>query len=168
MENLENELQDAPKLRALKKRLELPQAPEGYFDQMEEQVLSKLKTEGAFQAKQPTLTVKRSMWWRFAAAATLVGICALGGYWYQTQNDAIDTYAAVDITPEDAEAFLMENIEHFVPQDHNIEPHDLPNPLPEHIMPVKEKTQSSHQMAPSEIEVEMLKEFSDEDLDDLI
>jgi hypothetical protein len=172
MENLNQELENlgSEKLKKLKPQVLQGAAPEGYFEQLNAQVFEKLRAEGAVTQTQerPTLTATRGGKWRqMAAAAAIVVLGAVTWFWLKPEPQSAMA-AQVEISPEDAEAYLLATIDQVETDEFALEADALPNPLQESILKKPEPKAAQNTTEPTDIELNLLDELTDEDLEDLL
>lgn len=125
---LEDELKDlSPRLRELRQRDAQGgmTTPPDYFEGLENEVFRQLDALGARRtAPAPT---PRTAWWHilFTPRATLAFglallLLAAGGWWLWQQNahteDDFTPLAAVEISPEEAETYLLNNAQELEPE----------------------------------------------------
>lgn len=176
-ESLQNELRElSPWLHAQKNQADGFQTPTGYFEQLQEQVFEKLDADGG-RRKPGSLSSSgrlRSLFGGLyqarlgiavAAALTLV----LGAWWFFRPAPEAAAVASVELSAEDAEAYLLENLLEFdaeqlamqLPGDEAVDPEALPaegqNP----------KTAPPNDAVPEELE-QLLNDMSDEELEELL
>jgi hypothetical protein len=171
MEELNKELENAPKLSNLQGKIEEPKIPEGYFDDLEQNVFARIKAEGELRVAPPLTTKHGGRWRWFAAAAMITGI-GLSGWWlYKAQLPTQQMASTADLSTEDAEAYVYENLDSYEPTDLVTDAQDLPNLMHEEVLtPKPQSTQSKqHETAsPSDAELDLLDELTDEDLENLL
>jgi hypothetical protein len=172
MNPLENELSDAPNLGRIKAQVEQPKPPTAYFEEMEAKVFLRLAEERVHT--QPTKMVvnkgsNKVVW--FAAAALGVTIMALGGWFWATQTTHTIALAPLEVTEEDAEIYLMANLEHY--NLHELFPADeveaqSETPQPTELLSKDNEQDEPMPATPNAIELDLLNHLSDEELELLL
>lgn len=180
-DSLHDELNDqAPFLNTLKKGQDGFRVPANYFDNLEAEVFRQLDAIGATRKPSPA-TARPSFWqlmqqlWQPRIAVAFAGICtlALAAWWYFTPApaDAPVDLAATQISVDDAEAYLMNNLM-------ELEPEHIAMVLPEESLPAitldlpttkQEKTAPATELElnPDDLE-KLLQDMTDEELKDLM
>ena len=172
-DNLKDELREvSPFLHDLKQKDDGFRLPENYFEQMESDFFKNIDAIGARRMPQKTAPAGWWAWlaqfWQPRLAWALAGILvlAVAGWWhFGKPTAATDTQMAivptVDLTEEDAEAFVMANAHEFEPAQLAPEnPEELPHYL-------QESPYQDTDITPKEIE-HLLEEMSDEELEELV
>lgn len=99
-EALKKELeQEAPFLARLKDQEVVPSAPEGYFRQLQEEVMGKVTARPAV----------RPLWLRFAAAASIVVLAGVAIFLFRPAPASQDTA----LTAEEMHQYISQNIDEF-------------------------------------------------------
>ena len=169
------ELSNAPFLKKLK---DAPRAgmtvPDGYFDAMEESVLAKIAAQKVHEKQEKQATQSSawswSVWSRskfIAAAASVVLLGLLVGLWWKstpaTSSIAFDGTAPVEITPEEAEAYIMQHLNTLEDEELGV----LADATPFTGTKVKEAAADTE--LPSDEEADdLLKDMTDEELEKLL
>ncbi len=169
-----NEL--SPLLRDLKQKDNGFRLPEGYFEAVEESVFSRIDAAGA--RREPVLETqwggkffRSRVMWAAAAASALV----LAVVWFVRPKNALDIEAPIavsqELTAEEIEAYVLENIHDFDAAQLASVPADEPVPTVTNPSPIPEKKSKELEPADdfSEEELELLlKEMSEEELKNLL
>ena len=173
MENLEPEL--GPKLKKLKQMQHESNVPQGYFEQMEAKVFERLEAEGALRSKPAKLSHVQGGRYKWLMAASLVLVCTVGGWFaYQNFQPATPALATADISPEDAQYFIQKHLDAFEADELIADVSVLPDPLEDledsrlRQIPEPQKKPEPKSLTPTELEMDLLDELTDEDLEDLL
>ena len=175
MKNTDDELgKDMPLLSELRNQKEPFRTPEGYFDDFEDALMSRIQESGISRqamAHAPMRARRFSITrvWMAAAAAVLV---LLAGIWFvkpfsspNSESDAaqaLASYQKVDISGEEAEAWLSENVHEFDAKDLASLP-DVSMETPvEH--PIKKK---KNEIRTEDVE-SILDQLSEEEIEELL
>ena len=180
-DRLHDELNEqAPFLNTLKQGQDGYQVPANYFDNLEAEVFRQLDAIGATRKPRPA-TARPSFWqfmqqlWQPRVALSFAGLItiALAAWWYfaPSQTDASADLMAAQISVDDAEAYLMDNLM-------ELEPEHIAMVLPEESLPAitldlpspqKEKNNPAIelQLSPDDLE-NLLQDMTDEELKDLM
>lgn len=174
--------EQAPLLGSLKEKLPEPfQVPADYFANIETEVFRQLEAIGA-QRKPAPSPARPSLWqllqslWQPRIALAFAGVLAvaLAGWWYfqPTASTPLDpAFAKVNITADDAEAYLMDNLMELEPEQiAQVMPADgLPTIT---ITPEPNSTAQPHKAQDIELRQEdldnLLRDMTDEELRDLL
>lgn len=173
----------APSLRPLLESETGFRVPPGYFDQLESEVFRQLDAIGA--KPQPVRQAARTHWWqvlqglyrpRLALALAGVMALALTAWWFfrpQAPTESAATLAANAVSPEDAEAYLLDNLL-------ELEPEQIALVLPGEELPVitipapaatpadtKDAPSRELQISPEDLD-KLLKDMSDDELEELL
>jgi hypothetical protein len=172
MEDLNKELENAPKLSQLQGKFGNPDAPDGYFENLEGSVFERIKQNGDLRApSQMPLTARKGGRWRWMiAAAALAGI-ALSGWWlYQNQKAAAPMAAVHELSADDAEAYVLENLDSYEPTELVADMTELPTLMEEENVsePKAQPAEKGTSTQPTELEPDLLDELTDEDLEKLL
>ncbi len=180
-DSLHDELNDqAPFLNTLKKGQDGYQVPANYFDNLEAAVFHQLDAIGAARKPKPA-TARPSFWqlmqqlWQPRIALAFAGILTLAfaAWWYfaPSTTEAPVDLAATQISVDDAEAYLMDNLM-------ELEPEHIALVLPEESLPAitldlpatrQEKTAPATELELSADDLEkLLRDMTDEELKDLM
>ncbi len=120
--NIEDEL--PPFLQDLKSKGDGMKAPEGYFDDMEDAVFTRLKASGDLDRPTLIVTKRPGLFARFvrpqammayAAALALILVAA----WFIRQPGSVGpgtSIASTELTEDDIEAYVLENVQEFEPE----------------------------------------------------
>jgi hypothetical protein len=173
-QELEQELEHAKQLRKLKSMVQPPAPPEGYFAQLEAEMMQMAKAEQlATKASMPAFAAQKGgKWQKMAIAASFLLAVSLAGLWYMQRQEQ-DTYALAthDLSADDAEAYLSENLEQYELTELIADATELlpcglePMPKPQN----QNDPKAAHQAESlSPTESEMLEDLTDEDLEDLL
>jgi hypothetical protein len=176
MENLDEELKDiGPKLKSLRPHLAKPKLPADYFETLEGKVFDRLKAEGLAPNTQKhiPLEAKRGGNWKWLAAASLLIGIGMASIWMykQYKPDTQTQMAQIEISAEEAENYIHEHIETFSPEELAADAQHLPNPLQsdERLRQISPNPSApSTHSEPSQLELDLLEELSDQDLEDLL
>ncbi len=173
----------APSLQPLLEQDKGLRVPADYFDQLEAGVFRQLDAIGAKPQPLPQRTPAH--WWqvlqglfqpRLALAFAGVVAIALAAWWYFSPSPAAEpalTIAAADISPDDAEAYLMDNLL-------ELDPEQIAFALPGDELPFitiqtpetnnpGEQNAATHelQISPKDLD-NLLKDMSDDELEELL
>ncbi|MCC6460556.1 MAG: hypothetical protein IT260_08810 [Saprospiraceae bacterium] len=177
-----NEL--SPLLKRFKEQNDGAQVPPGYFDQLEDDVFRQLDAIGArhkppvfaAQQQQRSWWQRLQSWWqpRLAVAFAGVLVLALAGWWYvqPAANPQPGDLAGLELSAEDAEAYLLDNVL-------ELEPAQLALALPSEEWPairLESEPSSPQNTAPAVHEIQIhpddledvLNDMSDEELKELL
>lgn len=171
-QDLQDELREiSPLLGDLKSRgNDAFRVPEGYFSGLENEVFATIDAIGACRKPVPetAFSARVGQWlaaiWPPKLALAMAGTfaLALGAWWLlRPAPDAPAAVAAVEISEEDAESFVLAHVADFEPTQlvpENVE--DLPNPIHESI----EKNGGIHD---NDLEL-LLDDMTDEELEELL
>jgi hypothetical protein len=178
---INDELQNlSPLLREMRQKGDGFRVPEGYFEAVEESVFGRINAAGA--RRKPVLESKRGgLFGRIfhskiivrAAAAVLVLVLA-ATWLFKTKHRQSSTFpvvAAQDLTEEEIEAYVLENIHEFeaeqlaaLPAVEHTAPHTEPLPAPK---PQAKEPDLLDSLSEEELEI-LLKDMSDEELEGLL
>lgn len=186
-ELLDDELENlSPRLRALRRQEDGFRHPADYFDRMEGEVFQQLDALGARRrpaagTPQPGFWSVLSRLWspRLALACGTVLVLAVVAWWMLDPEPATTTarntpLAQEELTPEDAEAYVRENMLDFEPEqlaalavlDEEVNPTNQP-PAPKSGQGSKAAPKSKDELSPEELEL-LLDDLSDEELEQLL
>ena len=180
-DKLHDELREhAPFLNELRQKGDGLRVPDEYFDNLEDDVFRQLDAIGARRKPAAFAKTKQERsWWQWTqylwqprlalAAATMIAV-ALSGWWYFNKSAGPGTVVA-NISAEDAEAYLLDNLL-------ELDPHQIAMVLPAeelpHISieagtaPQDTKTDKQElQISPEDIE-NLLRDMTDEELEELL
>ncbi len=172
-QELHEELREiAPKLAELQGQASGLRVPDGYFAQLENSIFQKIDAEGFRReaAPRPVLSWQPGgLFHRFtkfqlgvAAAASLM--LAVASWWVLRPAPAAEMpaqFAQVEISEEDAEAYVFQNLQDFEPTQLAPEnPDELPSPLSD--SPVKPEDLNSNDVQ------HLLDEMTDDELQELL
>lgn len=115
-------------LEGLRKRGDGMKMPDGYLEQFEDRLMQRIQSEGVprqrpGQGPRPSRKPSLIQMW-MAAAATVVALVA--GIWFwgrpalpdsSDQAQPLAAYEKIEISGEDAEAWLQDNVQEFEAQD---------------------------------------------------
>lgn len=180
-DELHDELNEhAPFLNELRQKGDGMRVPADYFDTLNDSVFRQLDAIGA--RRKPAAFIKtkaQRSWWqwmqylwqpRFALASAVLLSLALAGWWYFSKP-AEPEIAVAAISAEDAEAYLMDNL---LELDQNQIAMILPADEMLHIsidaepVPADTKTNKQElQLSPEDLE-DLLRDMTDEELEDLL
>lgn len=184
-DRLQDELNEqAPLLNSLRGGGSGLQVPDGYFEELETSVFRQLDALGAKRKPLVSPQTGRSWWqwlqhlWqpRFALALAGVVTISLTAWWYFRPQTAVfpeSQIAAIPLTADDAEAYLLDNLM-------ELEPEQLALALPAENLPViaiepaENANNSSPEIKHREIELshddleDILRDMTDEELEDLM
>lgn len=181
-DRLHDELNEqAPFLNTLKKEQDGYQVPADYFDNLEAAVFRQLDAIGATRKPKPA-TARLSFWqfmqqlWQPRIALAFAGILTLAfaAWWYfapSTTEPSGELTAAAQISADDAEAYLMNNLM-------ELEPEHIAMVLPEESLPsitlelpvtkqAKSDPATKLEFSPDDLE-KLLQDMTDEELKDLM
>ncbi len=106
-DSLRKELeQEAPLLARLKDKSDGLSAPDGYFSQLRQDVLSRIEAEKGLPAGKP-----RSLWPRLAIAASVVVLIGAAIFLFRPTPPAPEP--AVALTAEEVHQYIADNIDEF-------------------------------------------------------
>lgn len=176
----------APFLNDLRKKEDGLRVPEGYFDGLEADVFRQLDAIGA--RRKPAAFDKakeaRSWWqwleslWHPRTALAVAGVLAvaIAGWWYfsaDTTQNAGENLVAATISAEDAEAYLIDNLLEFEPnQIAMILPEDELPPIS--LEPVTGTTPQDATSPKRDLQIstedleDLLRDMTDEELEELL
>lgn len=178
-ESLDDELKGlSPLLREVRGQDDSFRVPEGYFGALEDSVLgrvdaSAMRRKQVMGARRGGLFARFSrsqVAWAVAAALTLV-LAATWLFRTPPQTDALQAATAQELTEEEIEAYVLENIRDFDAEllaDVPVNSRALPETKP--ASPAETKTKTSDpldDLSDEELEL-LLKEMSDEELENLL
>jgi hypothetical protein len=110
--SVEQELEQlSPLLLRLKQQDGQDTVPEGYFEELPENILKLVNNRP--EASSHSIARVRPLWVRFAAAASVVLI--LGAAFFFLQNDAVRSTSevAIDLSSQEVESYIQANLEEF-------------------------------------------------------
>lgn len=176
-ETLPEELKNlSPLLQDLKERGDGYKIPEGYFGDMEDAVFARLKSAGDLE-KPPVRFVKRTrMLPLFIRPRTATAIAAalaliLVAVWFVRQPASIQpsSTAETELTEEDLESYVLENVHDFEPEQLVALGHEEPMEPMEETMPGKSKknNSTSEELHPDDLD-KILDEMTDEELEQIL
>ncbi len=183
MEYLDDELREnAPWLRDLKRQGDGLRRPEGYFDDLEAQVFTRLDTMGA-RRTAPMQTVPGGHWARrrrlrvLSALAAGIALAAAAFWFFKAPSvagqPAIAEVQLPDLSEEDIETYVLENVQEFdAAQLAALPAIAVTDQGPERAAPDPAAHRSKRQQALDDLDPEdldhLLDELSNEDLESLL
>lgn len=175
--DLDKELQEhAPFLKNLKQKGAGYKVPEGYFEGLEDSVFARLEASGdagrpkVKVVKRPFLFVsfirpKAAM--AYAAAMALV----LAAVWFIRQPETLEplTYVSVELTEDDLEFYVLENLNEFEPEQLVALTPEIPDQTNEETTPGKpgKNTGNPIELHPDDLD-KILDEMTDEELEQIL
>jgi hypothetical protein len=175
-EDLDKELQEhAPFLSDLKQKGDGFKVPEAYFDGLEDAVFARLEASGDAGrpkikvVKRPLLSVsfirpKAAM--AYAAAMVLV----LTAVWFFRQPATVQPlpYVSVELTEDELETYVLENLNEFEPEQLVALTPEAPNTMEETIPGKPGKNlENSNELHPDDLD-KILDEMTDEELEQIL
>ena len=185
MEHLDDELREiSPLLRDLKRQGDGLRTPEGYFDNLENQVFGRLDTMDA-RRTPPLHTLAgghrtRGFLHPRILTAIAAGIAlAAAAFWFFKAPSIADQPAALaevrmpDLSEEDIEMYVLENVQEFEAEQLAALPAvAFTDQAPERVLPDPAQHRSKRQQALDDLDPEdldhLLDELSDQDLESLL
>lgn len=172
--NLDEELREiSPFLHDMKKRGDSDgfRLPDGYFANMEDEVFATLDSIGARRKPVPVPGFGQRLagwlagFWQPKLALAFAGMLAVAvsAWWLLHPNpaDLPAQFAAVEISEEEAETFVLAHVGDFEP--HQLAP-DSPEDLPN---PIKESLEKDNSLRPEDVE-HLLDDLTDAELEELL
>ncbi len=182
MENIEDELREiSPLLRDLKRQGDGLRTPEGYFDDLDARVMARIDALGA----RRLAVIKGGQWFRRLLQPRMLTAIAAGlaliavAIWFVKPQTISDQPAAIaqvnmpDLSEEDIETYVLENVHEFEPdQLAALPPVESADPGPETAPPNPAQHRSKRQQTLDNLQPEdldnLLNELSDEELEQLL
>ncbi|MEO6037824.1 MAG: hypothetical protein ABIQ93_05370 [Saprospiraceae bacterium] len=186
MENLDDELRDiSPLLRDLKRPGDGLRTPEGYFDDLEDQVFGRLEAMGSRRPAPGWQATRGGQWiHRLLRPRVLTAIAAglallVAAFWFFKSRSVLEqssTLAQVtlpELSEEDIETYVLENVYEFdteqlaaLPPAESADPGIEP-PAPNPAQHRSKRQQALDDLHPEDLD-NLLNELSDEDLEKLL
>jgi hypothetical protein len=172
-ENMEDELKKiAPDLFKQRQQGDGLQVPEGYFEGLEDRVFARIE---AAKLRRPTpMKIQKSRAKRFslpriymAAAAALVLV--LSAIWFfQPGPTTSAPVAAVELSEEEIENYVLENVQDFEAEQLVVLPDEAENDMlaPTELTPSKSADPLDN-LRPEDVE-DILNDMTDEELEDIL
>ncbi|MCC7507286.1 MAG: hypothetical protein IT259_18415 [Saprospiraceae bacterium] len=186
--SIDRELRElSPFLHDLRSKEDGFHLPENYFDGLEEQVFQQIDALGARRKPVRTTTARTGFWnslawlWqpRVAIAFSILLVAAFAVWWmWQPKPSVIETNiplaSQIELTPEELEAYVMENVNDFEPEqlallaiaeDENSEPPKTPAPKTN--TSTRNEKSGPDDLSPEELEL-LLDDLTDEEIEQML
>lgn len=146
--------------------------PEGYLDHFENELFSKLDTSGrqvkpGMQVVKKPVNKTRPLWSLMAIAATFA-LLVSAVWFFQSRPAVINNpdVASVELSEEDIEAYLLENVYEFEAEQLALLPEPEATASPANEQPSPGKTNST-ELTPEDVE-HILDDMTEEELEEIL